>query len=62
MDIIILTTWAIWNNQKMLSSSRTKDPAFFTLRSILKEELKWIKLRATRKTYNNFSSWIDSFI
>jgi hypothetical protein len=61
MEIIILTVWAIWNTRNGFIF-KNKRPSHFTARRFLKDELKWLKFRATRKAYSNFHHWIDSFV
>jgi hypothetical protein len=53
MEIIVLTVWEIWNTRNGFIF-KNKRPSLFTARKFLKEELKWLKFRATRKAYNSF--------
>jgi hypothetical protein len=51
MELITLRAWAIWmtSNAKIFRGSQ---PNLYICMAIFKEELKWLKYRGKRKSYN----------
>jgi hypothetical protein len=61
MEIVILAVWAIWKTRNAYIFQHVT-PSLYRTKTLFKEEFKWIKFRATRKSYHQFASWIDRFM
>jgi hypothetical protein len=60
MELIILTTWAIWliRNDFIFKGST---PNLYRCRKIFKEELALLVHKATRKSYLGLKAWVERF-
>lgn len=60
MDIIIHVSWAIWNTRNDFIFNNVK-PSLYACRQRLKQELKLLTYRATRKSLAALPQWVESF-